>query len=862
MTIEWILHARYMTPSVDRGSNNYGGQDFGSPCLSDDRKEEPFTSETADVSRNSLNYFASAPSIYMSTGLSGTIETGNGNKQAVNRAANFMGNDYVLIGNNVYIWNDNTSQWNISTALTSKTGTETSSIGLYPVFIGGAPCLITAWRTGASTWRYAILNGNTNTWTISANSALTHVFSDANGGILNEIQHGSKIYFITSGETNIYWFDFIIGGFGSTPFSSTSRHPMDMASYMGKLFILNKNASGSVQVLRVDSNGTTFQLNHDTGVTSDVPSFDVGETLTTTSQFEGRPLLFVDNVYDSGSAGGATNEPTLWSYYISHAQSESPIDSGDTNHGLRPEAMRLDFNGTLQNVGAAGIVTGFRANPFKMAQNQEGTVPFGTTSRKDEDIVLRLFANQKSRGINGDGKSSLVCATRFAGQLCTGSPGGGGDFGNLFYHTFRGSGNASGGNHPNPPTKDGGAHAFEFIGHPAKQVRHRAIPHGQLGGGARLSEIDGNLDRVADIVFRGSSPTAEDGIIRISYSIIPSVANPSGTVVDVRWWHDKNGHLPESPCTLVGTSHGAISGIYAVSIPISPGDIYYVDWDAKGNGLTRGVMYSLNGQINLDNIELGAITDPTDLSNLVSWFDATDEATITSGVGGDVSQWDDKSTGLSGMFQPTFGNRPTWSLDGSGIGRVTFVAANSQFMFSSGAPITGGESTILAVYRLDNNSFSTIFSMSNDTARSGDSSYEYVNITRQFDGTIDFVDQDWFRQQSPMAERVLTVPSGGESNKTRLLVWRQAAFEGRGTIFPGGQYQETEFTVDGSVEATGLDNTTFGRFSGAQISGVYGDAGAYTDGKIYELAIYNRTLSESEINRFNLYVENKYSLDV
>ncbi len=58
MALEWVLHARYMTPSVDRGTNNYGGQDFGSRCLQDDRKEVPFTSVLADASRNTFNYFS------------------------------------------------------------------------------------------------------------------------------------------------------------------------------------------------------------------------------------------------------------------------------------------------------------------------------------------------------------------------------------------------------------------------------------------------------------------------------------------------------------------------------------------------------------------------------------------------------------------------------------------------------------------------------------------------------------------------------------------------------------------------------------------------------------------------------------
>ncbi len=38
----------------------------------------------------------------------------------------------------------------------------------------------------------------------------------------------------------------------------------------------------------------------------------------------------------------------------------------------------------------------------------------------------------------------------------------------------------------------------------------------------------------------------------------------------------------------------------------------------------------------------GGITDPTDITGLILWFDAEDSSTITLN-GSDVSQWDDKS---------------------------------------------------------------------------------------------------------------------------------------------------------------------------------------------------------------------------
>lgn len=882
MTLDWVLHARYMTPSVDRGTNNYGGQDYGSSCLQDDKKEQPFTSNTADVSRNTFNYFSGNTQVYLEGapsglgGMNGTIETGNGNKQAVNRAANFLNNDYALIGDKIYKYDRVALKWNDVLTLTGKTATSTSSLGLYPVEIGGVPFLVTAWSVGdGSTWSYAKLNGDTDAWTTSPAIAGGLGVSDANGGILTEIQHGSKIYYATSSETSFGYYDFLIGSFGTNSFGTTSRHPMDFCSFMGNLYILNKNATNNAQILKASGVTTAFEtLLFDTNTPSAITGIDVGDTLTTTSQFEGRPLFFVDNVYDSGNGGV---EPTLWAYYVTHASTAGHLGDGvpstiDTNHGLIAQPLRLSVSGTLESIsvpsGAALPVIGFRANPFKMMHNQEGTflVGLATNSRKDEDMVLRVFIDQKDRGQDGLGRSSIVCASRFAGQRgCTGSPGGGGDFGNLMYHVFKGSGNTDGGLHPNPPTKDGGAHAFDFIGIPAKQARHRALPHSRLGGGARHSEIDASGNPLADIVYRGSAPGPTNGTIRIFYSIVPSSGKPLGSSVDVRWWHDKNSHAPETACTLLASSHGSgISGVLATQIPITSGTIYYVDWAAKADGIIRNKRYSLDGQINVADTQIGQIADPTDLDGLVSWYESDDGSTVTVEVG--VSGWQDKSGATSGLFQATTGNQPSYAtVTNNGIPGVTFD--NTDFLFSSsGSPLTGGPGTICIVYETDSSpANSTMLSLADDLPQGTGNltNVSYWNVNLDGASTLSCRDQDFLRAVSgtPSSERVLTVPSGGAASKTRCIIWRNTSFEGLAQLFPSGQAQETEFTTDGAVEPTGLSNLTFGRFSGGQISGVYSTAGSQFNGTMYEIAMYSRILPDSEVNRWRLYAEDKYNLD-
>ena len=385
-----------------------------------------------------------------------------------------------------------------------------------------------------------------------------------------------------------------------------------------------------------------------------------------------------------------------------------------------------------------------------------------------------------------------------------------------------------------------------------------------MGGGARHSEFDSNSNRIADIVYRGTTATLDAGIVRIHYSIIPSTGNPVGDNVDVRWWHDKDSHSPESVCTLVGTSDGSISGLLAAGIVIVRDKVYHVDWDAGGDGLARFQRFTLNGQVNLSANIVGAISNPSGLPGLTSWFEANDATTIISGATSNVSEWRDKAGGISGVAQFVGANQPTLSVAANNmIDGVFFDKSNSEFLFTNEAPITGEPSTIFLIYEPTTLDIMTVFSLSNDGVSpfAGLTDYEYWSMTtRSSDSTLRLSDQDFGRQASGIAPRLLSLPSGAIVDNTRLAVWRNAPFDGKGQLLPSGQPQETEFTTDGTVEATGLGNTTFGRFSGAQISGVYDSVRQYFDGTIYEIVVYNRILADVEVERFKLYAEDKYNL--
>lgn len=891
--LEGVLHARYMTPILERGTNNYGGQDFGSPCdtipLPGGRPynkfEAPTTSNTADVSRGTFRYFSN--SIYLRGapsglgGMDGAIEADSVRKQAINRAVSFLNKTYALIGNKIYVYDESEpdldARWKTSLTLTGKDGTKTNSIGLYPVFANGKSLLVTAWNDGAgSNWRSAQLDEDGN-WTVSGTSSVVSP-NDTNGGVTTECQFAGRIYFVAArsvaGFSSFYWYDYINNTFGSQTFNTAVRNPFDFCPFMGELFCISKDSSRNIRLHRLTTAGGPIAPVEVAAYQRSAGGVwgDFNEALTSADDYEGRPLMFVDNVYDSVLNGLS---PVLYTSYVTHSAVAAGFDANDSNHGLHHAPYRSDGNGGLVSQESASQALGMRANPFKANQNQETFFTgFGRSfyaSRKDEGMVLRTFVDQKTRDANLSGRTAIVVSSRWSGQGCGHPPGGGGDYTNQFYHKFAGSGNVDGGTLPDPPVAGGQAHSLEFIGFPSKNTRHRAAVHERIGGGSRYHTLDGNGDRIADIVFKGVGTTEQEGVIRINYTIIPSVATPTGSFVDVRWFFDTNYHAPETPCTLVDASDtvSAISGSYtAINIEVQPsGHIYYVDWQAKGDGVTGGNRLLINGMLILASPDFSNITSPSGLDGLVAWYDANDALTVASGANDKVTDWLDIVTG-SGLTQASASFQPTLVASGNGsLSGIRFDSANSEYLFSSGNSPFGSNdpSTIFIVYEpVSLTSTDTMFSLSEDVSSSGTTSREYMNASVVAGGTSDVLleAQDLAREAIGSGSRPLVLASGGETSKTRLIAWTEIAFESEGMVFPSGDTDLTDIISEPAVEQTGLLNMTFGRFSGAQVSGVYSNAGQYYDGLLYEIAIYDRKLTPEEVEAFRVYVANKYTLDV
>jgi hypothetical protein len=859
--LQSVLQVRYMDSSTVVGTKSYGGGDTNNEdCIDIEKQEAPLVSETIDASRSHIVYFDTGSHLGGDLdGMTGTVETSNINKQAINRAANFLNTAYALIGDRVYEYVQESGLWTTSTTLTAKTTTATSSIGLYPVFVNNIPFLVTAWSTGGNNWRYAKLNGNTNTWTISANISGPSIPTDSLGGVLTEHQHRNRIYFVGDSTTQIGFYDFENDSFGFITWSSTVRHPMDFCTFGRDLYCLNKDASNNVNIHRIDLTSTTIVSTFDrTSQTSPTP--DAGSALTTTNNFEGRALLFVDNIFDSGN-------PTMYAdYVVNGGRDIGQFPATETNHGVTSEQYGHNSDGSLLNRTSAGGGAGaFQANPFKMMQNQAST---GDDSdiRKGEGLILRCFVDQKNRDVDLSDITNISASSRYSVDCQTGN-GGGGDFGNLHYWKFTGSGTAP--LHLEIIKPDGQQASFGWLGTPTQQIRHRAVVHEKIGGGGRYYELNGSDEKLPNIVFRGFTTTNQDGVVRINYTLQTSASAPSGTNVTVRWFWDDNMHSPERICTFVGTSDGTNSGILIADLPIEDKE-YFVDWDARSDGATRNVRINVNGQVSTAVSASTAISDPTELGGLTLWLEANDTTTITSGVGLDVSGWEDKSTAslISGVFQPTAASRPNYVFNSNnGNGGIEFIRASGHFLFASGAAIGTAAMTTIVIYNPAQTApKKTMVSFSNDETfftdgpglgpQYSDADHHTMSTSGEFLVTET---QDNAHRIIPSAARTLAIPSGS-STDANIIIWRDISFNTRLKLHPGGVADTGIYEVGNSVKPSGLSNTTVGRFSGAINSGIYPLAGDYFSGIVYEVATYNRELFDIEIERFIKYAEAKYTL--
>ena len=228
---------------------------------------------------------------------------------------------------------------------------------------------------------------------------------------------------------------------------------------------------------------------------------------------------------------------------------------------------------------------------------------------------------------------------------------------------------------------------------------------------------------------------------------------------------------------------------------------------------------------------------PDTIPDLARWFDASDDSTITES-GGSVSQWDDKSgndrhaTQGSASAQPTYDNGDD-SLEFNGTSDYLSLDdafmwdANGVTVFVVGNGASQSDKRILA----EGNSSDTTPLYSIVGTSNGGSGYKY--FIRNDGGSILLADD-------PL------VPF----DDNRFIGVIQDTGSTMEASVNGGSMDVSSYTRSGDIT---LDTLTIGALERTSV-------GSYFTGKINEIIIYDRVLTDLEINQIGKYLEDKWGV--
>ena len=232
--------------------------------------------------------------------------------------------------------------------------------------------------------------------------------------------------------------------------------------------------------------------------------------------------------------------------------------------------------------------------------------------------------------------------------------------------------------------------------------------------------------------------------------------------------------------------------------------------------------------------------NPTQLSGLQAWLDASDTSTITES-GGAVSQWDDKSTAGrdftqgTGSRQPTTGSSTINSLNALAFDGADLLLRNEAWLYD----LSG--KTIFVVSKGASQLQKRIFA--EDSGSSGDPRVLYL-VTGDTDGTL---------------ARAVYRDDGG--NYRLQTNGTQTAFDNTAHVVTITDDNSTYISyVDGVEDINqGYSHTT----TTQDKTGVGADPHTAADGftgDVAEIIVYSRVLSASERTAVENYLTNKWGI--
>lgn len=218
---------------------------------------------------------------------------------------------------------------------------------------------------------------------------------------------------------------------------------------------------------------------------------------------------------------------------------------------------------------------------------------------------------------------------------------------------------------------------------------------------------------------------------------------------------------------------------------------------------------------------------PTYISDLIAWFDASDESTITDAGGGAVSAWNDKSGNGNNLSQGTGANRPTYNVRQlNGLETVDFDGT-ADFMTT--AAYAGGDLT----------QPSTIFLVGKRDVNTADN-YYYDGITST-------------KRHAHLVSAGNLYQTFAGAGLTGSAVATTAEY--LTTIFDGAS---TVSYLNGVSDITGVEGSQV--MDGLTVGAAYAGGFGFLDGYVAEIIVYNKALTSDEISDVETYITDKWGL--
>ncbi len=246
------------------------------------------------------------------------------------------------------------------------------------------------------------------------------------------------------------------------------------------------------------------------------------------------------------------------------------------------------------------------------------------------------------------------------------------------------------------------------------------------------------------------------------------------------------------------------------------------------------MLIKLGSSMSVININRVTTFAPTDIANLSLWLDASDTSTITE-IGGAVSQWDDKSGNNNHATQGTASNQPvTGTRTMNGLNTLDFDA--DYMLLPSGLyNITTADNTVISVFATDDISSDQRIYSGNDSATPNSSRL----MTRLNFGTSSSIDH-----RSTGTTETAVIPITKNTNPHINLAVRS------GNVL-------SAYYDGGSAATSAASNTILASLKiGSNTSG----NGAWFDGRLIELIMFNRALTDTEINQVGNYLAGKWGI--